>query len=81
MPDYSACIDKACPSRASCARYLMVWNTIQQLVTDYERSGDRCYAFMAAEDAPFRLVSVNSADERGEQMAGMIEPDLLEVSK
>ena len=63
-----------------CARYRMKWGD-RQSVSKFKRDTVRCEGFFPIGNAPFRLVDVVKADERGEQMAGMIEPDLLEAGK
>ena len=70
MPDCSACIDRQCPSRASCARYLMKWDEHRQSVSALWNGRDRCEAFMAIGDAPFRLVDIEAADRRAKWFSG-----------
>ena len=67
MPDYTACIDRKCPSRASCARYLMEWEQHRKSVSALWNGRDRCEAFMAIGDAPFRIVDVAVADQRSQR--------------
>ena len=65
MPDCSACIDRQCPSRASCALYLMEWEQHRQSVSPSIRDGgQKCGDFMSASNAPFALLSMEDADCR-----------------
>jgi hypothetical protein len=66
MPDYSACVNKTCPLRGHCARYLMVWGDYQS-VSSFKPVDGKCAYRMPTEDAPFRLKTLDEADAaRGE---------------
>ena len=66
MPDYAACIDKACPSRSVCARYRMKWGD-RQSVGKFTRGTVRCESFFPIGKAPFLLVDVVEADKRSQR--------------
>lgn len=72
MPDYSACINTECPQRGQCARYLMKWGVFRQTVSAFspDTAGfcEHLWPVGAPTGIPFKLVSLDVADDRAETM-------------
>ena len=71
MPDYSACTNRTCGQRAFCARYLMVWSTFRQSISDFAPDPETgvCRDQMPTKDPvtgrpPFPLIPLEQADDR-----------------